>query len=60
MVRRASSPSSGEMLALAEDARVPVLERVRYISIVSANLDEFYMGSAGSLPKGTGGDRSHA
>lgn len=40
------------VLALAEDARVPVLERVRYISIVSANLDEFYMGSAGSLRRG--------
>ena len=37
------------VLALAEDARVPVLERLRYVGIVSANLDEFYMGSAGAL-----------
>ena len=31
------------VLALAEDARVPLLERIRYLAIVSANLDEFYM-----------------
>jgi polyphosphate kinase len=37
------------VLALAEDVRLPVLERIRYVAIVSANLDEFYMGSAGGL-----------
>ena len=37
------------VLALAEDARVPLLERIRYVAIVSSNLDEFYMASAGSL-----------
>jgi polyphosphate kinase len=37
------------VLSLAEDARVPLLERIRFLSIVSSNLDEFYMASAGSL-----------
>jgi polyphosphate kinase len=32
------------VLALAEDVRTPLLERLRYLSILSANLDEFYMG----------------
>jgi polyphosphate kinase len=32
------------VLALAEDDRTPLLERLRYLSILSANLDEFYMG----------------
>jgi len=31
------------VLALAEDARVPLLARVRFLSIFSANLDEFFM-----------------
>ncbi|MEO8199422.1 MAG: polyphosphate kinase 1 [Gemmatimonadota bacterium] len=44
------------VLALAEDDRVPLLERIRYVSIVSANLDEFYMGSAGSLRQSAEGD----
>ncbi|MGN6392282.1 MAG: polyphosphate kinase 1 [Gemmatimonadales bacterium] len=34
------------VLALAEDERTPLLERLRFLAIVSANLDEFYM-SAG-------------
>lgn len=33
------------VLALAEDARTPLLERLRFLAIVSANLDEFYMSS---------------
>ncbi len=37
------------VLGLAEDARLPLLERIRYIAIVSSNLDEFYMGTAGGL-----------
>jgi polyphosphate kinase len=32
------------VLALADDVRTPLLERLRYLSILSANLDEFYMG----------------
>lgn len=31
------------VLALAEDPRVPLLARIRFLTIVSANLDEFFM-----------------
>ena len=31
------------VLALAEDIRTPLMERVRFLSIVSENLDEFFM-----------------
>jgi polyphosphate kinase len=34
---------TGRVLALAEDLRTPLAERMRYLSIVSENLDEFYM-----------------
>ncbi len=30
------------VLAMAEDPRIPVLERLRYVCIVSSNLDEFF------------------
>src|SRR5579864_1648305 len=30
------------VLALSEDSHVPLLERLRYLCIVSSNLDEFY------------------
>jgi polyphosphate kinase len=46
------------VLALAEDMRVPVLERIRYVGIVSANLDEFHMGSAGWLRRSAERDAS--
>ena len=34
---------TARVLALAEDIRTPLLERIRFLAIVSENLDEFYM-----------------
>ncbi len=34
---------TARVLALAEDLRTPLMERLRYLSIVSENLDEFFM-----------------
>jgi polyphosphate kinase len=34
---------TARVLALAEDLRTPLLERLRYLAIVSDNLDEFFM-----------------
>ena len=33
---------NGRVLSMAEDARVPLLERLQYLAIVSANNDEFF------------------
>ncbi len=38
------------VLAPAEDERTPLLERLRYLAIVSANLDELYRGDAVGVP----------
>ncbi len=38
----------------AEDERVPLLERVKFIAIVSANLDEFFMKRIGGLKQQVG------
>ena len=35
------------ILELAQDAQVPLLERLRYLCIVSSNLDEFFMVNTG-------------
>jgi polyphosphate kinase len=34
---------NARVLALAEDAQTPLLERVKFLSIFASNLDEFYM-----------------
>jgi polyphosphate kinase len=47
--RRSELAFIERVLGLAEDVRVPLLERIRYLGIVSANLDEVYMGAAGAL-----------
>jgi polyphosphate kinase len=41
--RRSLLEFNSRVLALAEDERTPLLERLRYLAIVSANLDEYYM-----------------
>ena len=42
---------NARVLSLAEDARVPLLERVRFLAIFAANLDEFYMKRVGGLQR---------
>ncbi len=39
------------VLALAEDEATPLLERLGFLAIVSANLDEFYMVNVGALKR---------
>src|SRR5205823_13305978 len=39
------------VLALAEDPSIPLLARVRFLSIVSSNLDEFIMVRVGALKR---------
>lgn len=51
--RRSLLEFNSRVLAAAEDERTPLLERLRYIAIVSANLDEYYMsgGRAAAEPR---------
>jgi polyphosphate kinase len=39
------------VLSLAEDESAPLLERLNYLAIVSANLDEFFMVNVGALKR---------
>ena len=55
--RRSELAFIARVLGLAEDGRVPLLERIRYLGIVSSNLDEFYMGAAGMLRTSSRPDR---
>jgi polyphosphate kinase len=43
---------NARVLELAEDTSAPLLERLRYIGIVGANLDEFFMVRVGALKHG--------
>ena len=51
--RRSLLEFNARVLAVGEDERTPLLERLRYIAIVSANLDEYYMsgGRAAAEPR---------
>ena len=42
---------NSRVLAMAEDASTPLLERVQYLGIVSANLDEFFAVSVTALKR---------
>jgi polyphosphate kinase len=41
---------NSRVLAVAEDERTPLLERFRYLAIVSGNLDELYMSAGARVP----------
>jgi len=43
---------NGRVLAMAEDRSTPLLERVQYLGIVSANIDEFFAVSVMALKRG--------
>ena len=51
---------NARVLALAEDERVPLLARLRYLGIFSANLDEFFMVRVGTLKRAASAEAAAA
>ena len=51
---------NARVLALAEDATVPLLARIRFLAILSANLDEFFMVRVAALKRAVGVGRTEA
>ncbi len=47
--RRSLLEFNDRVLAMAEDGRTPLLERLRYLSILSSNLDELFMEAGSDL-----------
>ena len=47
---------NARVLGAAEDARTPLLERLRYLAILAANLDELYMAAGGDLAEARVGE----
>src|SRR5207244_6809864 len=51
---------NARVLALAEDPSVPLLARIRFLSILSTNLDEFFMVRVAALRRAVGVGRAEA
>ncbi len=51
---------NGRVLALAEDRTTPLLARLQFLSIFSANLDEFFMVQVGALKQAVADRISHS
>lgn len=47
------------VLSLSQNPSVPLLERVKFLSIVNSNLDEFFMKRVGGLKRALGGESQY-